>query len=411
MKILHLMPYSPVPPNFGGALRVYHILRLLARNHEITVLTFGNAQNKKELESHFGDRVKDIHVIEKPWTRKYKRIGQLYSLLSKHSFFYMMARHSLMQNKLDELCDNNKYDITLTEFSHTASYEMKTDAVKIMDAHNVEYEIFRRMWLNAHSPLRQFYYKNEYKKFYHEEMIAIRRHNSILVTSENDKNILDQEVPEVQKHVIPNGVDAGYFTPTNEKREPHSLVFTGAMSYIPNSDGMIHFLDTTFPLIQKAIPDIKLYIVGNHPPKTLINRASHNVIVTGFVDDVRPFIDRSSAYIVPLRMGSGTRLKVLEAMAMRIPIVTTSMGCEGIDVVDNESVLIGYEPQTFAESVIKLLNNKSLQRTLTDNGFELMKSHYEWSVIGDKLEHTLHTLVSNKKNKLEFAHQTITDKQ
>jgi glycosyltransferase involved in cell wall biosynthesis len=323
----------------------------------------------------------------------------------------MMARHSQMQNKLDELCDNNKYDITLTEFSHTASYEMKTDAVKIMDAHNVEYEIFRRMWLNAHSPLRQFYYKNEYKKFYHEEIIAIRRHNSILVTSENDKKILDQEVPEIQKHVIPNGVDAEYFTPTNEKREPHSLVFTGAMSYVPNYDGIIYFLDTTFPLIQKAIPDIKLYIVGSRPPKNLINRASHNVIITGLVDDVRPFINRSSAYIVPLRMGSGTRLKVLEAMAMRIPIVTTSMGCEGIDVVDNESVLIGNEPLTFADSVIKLLSNKSLQRTLIDNGFELMKSQYEWSVIGDKLEHTLHALVSNKKNNLEFAHQTITDKQ
>ncbi|MBA4313286.1 MAG: hypothetical protein C0417_11730 [Chlorobiaceae bacterium] len=410
MRILHLMPYSPVPPTFGGALRVYHLLRLLARNHELTVLTFGNAQNKIELESHFGNQVKNIHFIEKHWTRKYKRIGQLYSLLGRHSFYYMMARHNQMQQKLDELFDRNKFDIALTEFPHTASYEMNTDAVKIMDAHNVEYEIFRRMWLNARSPLRQLYYKSEYKKFYHEEMIAIRRQNSILVTSVNDKNILDREVPEVPKYVIPNGVDAEYFTPTDEKREPNSLVFTGTMSYVPNYDGLVYFLDTIFPIIQKTIPDIKIYIVGNNPPKNLLSRASNNIVITGFVDDVRPYINRSSVYVVPLRMGSGTRLKVLEAMSMRIPIVTTSMGCEGINVVDNESVLIANEPESFAESVIKLLNNKNLRQTLTENGFELMKSKYEWSVIGNDLERTLQTLVNNKNKYLKYSSSNFANR-
>lgn len=410
MRILHLMPYSPVPPTFGGALRVYHLLRLLARNHDITLLTFGDAESKKELESCFGNQVKEIHFLEKPWTRKYKRIGQLYSLLGKHSFFYMMARHPEMQNKLNHLFDKNQYDIALTEFSHTASYEMNTDAVKIMDAHNVEYEIFRRMWLNAGSSLRKVYYKSEFKKFYHEEIAAIQRHNSILVTSVNDKNILDREVPEVPKYVIPNGVDAEYFTPTDEKREPNSLVFTGAMSYVPNYDGLVYFLDTIFPIIQKTIPDIKIYIVGNNPPKNLLSRASDNIVITGFVDDVRPYINRSSVYVVPLRMGSGTRLKVLEAMSMRIPIVTTSMGCEGINVVDNESVLIANEPESFAESVIKLLNNKNLRQTLTENGFELMKSKYEWSVIGNDLERTLQTLVNNKNKYLKYSSSNFANR-
>lgn len=396
------MPYTPVPPTFGGALRVFHILRLLLRKHEVTVLTFGDQNDEKELQLYFNNAIKDIHIMDKPWVRANKRFGQLYSLFSSHSFFYMMARDKKMQNKLEELLSKNKYDIILTEFSHTASYDMNSSAVKIMDAHNVEHEIFKKMWLNAKSPLRRFYYKTEFKKFYREEIVALKRHDAIFTTSMNDKNILDQEVPEISKFVIPNGVEADYFRPSGETPEPFSLVFTGAMSYVPNYDGILHFLNTTFPLILKSIPNAKLYVVGNNPPPVLLKRSADNVIITGFVEDVRPYIKRSSVYIVPLRMGSGTRLKVLEAMSMKIPIVTTSMGSEGINVVDGKSALIADNPRSFADAVINLLRNKNLRDTLIENGFNLMKSEYEWTVIGDNLEQILNSLLNNKqKNSFE----------
>jgi glycosyltransferase involved in cell wall biosynthesis len=249
------------------------------------------------------------------------------------------------------------------------------------------------MWLNARSPLRRLHYWSEYRKFYREEIYACSNHDAILVTSERDKQILDRDLPDSSKYVIPNGVDAAYFKPGTEKPEPFSLVFTGAMSYAPNSDGMLHFLEHIFPRILKQIPQMKIYIVGSGPPRALLSRASSNVIVTGFVEDVRPFVWRSGIYVVPLRMGGGTRLKVLEAMAMKKPIVTTSIGAEGINVCDGESALLADEPEQFADAVVRLSQDINLQQKLTANGYDLMLRQYEWSVIGIQLQSTYQSVL------------------
>jgi glycosyltransferase involved in cell wall biosynthesis len=150
-------------------------------------------------------------------------------------------------------------------------------------------------------------------------------------------------------------------------------------------------------LICKKIPEAKIYIVGNSPPAHLLARASDNVIVTGYVDDVRPYIRKSSVYVVPLRMGSGTRLKIAEALSMRIPIVTTGIGCEGIDIISGEHALVADDPVSFADSVISLLQNSSLREKLTASGYELMKSNYDWSVIGQKVLSYYQMLVDVKK--------------
>ena len=292
-----------------------------------------------------------------------------------------------MQDTLNQVLERNDFDIVQTEFPTMGSYRLRDiDAIKILDCHNVEYDNFRRICHKTNSPLKKLHYYCEYKKFYREELEACRRYDVLLVTSNRDKQILDDDITSVPKYVIPNGVEASYFTPSQEVSEPYSLVFTGAMGYVPNYDGVLHFLDDIFPLVLKQIPQAKVYIVGNQPPKQLLRRAAHNIVITGFVEDVRPYVWRSSVYIVPLRMGSGTRLKVLEAMAMKKPIVTTSIGCEGIDVANGESVIIADQPQAFAESIIKLLHDNALRQRLINNGYELMKTCYDWPVIGDQLE-------------------------
>jgi glycosyltransferase involved in cell wall biosynthesis len=169
------------------------------------------------------------------------------------------------------------------------------------------------------------------------------------------------------------------------------------MGYVPNNDGILYFLDEIFPLIQRKIPEAKVYIVGNLPTKKLLKRASDRVVITGYVQDVRRYVSRASVYVVPLRMGGGTRLKVVEAMAMKKPIVTTSIGCEGIRVANGESALIADEPRLFAEEVVELLRNASLRRRLVQNGYELMRSHYEWSVIGRQMEQIYQSIVASVK--------------
>jgi glycosyltransferase involved in cell wall biosynthesis len=386
VKILFVLPYSPVPTRHGGALRVYHLIRLAARHHDVSIVSFGFPDCQSNLRREFGSQINEIHIVPRHWQRRMWRLGQFYSLFTRHSFFYMLGHHHGMQRKLDEIFEKNEYDLVQTEFALTGTYRLNTGGVKLLDAHNVEYDNFRRMWMNARSPLRKMYYHGEYKKFYREEMEACRESEAMLVTSPVDKQILDKEIPTVAKYVVPNGVDASYFSPSAASPEPRSLVFTGLMSYLTNNDGVGYFLDEIFPRIVGKIPDIKLYVVGDKPPEKLRRRVSANVVVTGYVDDVRPYVNRSSVYVVPLRLGSGTRLKVVEAMAMKKPIVTTSIGCEGIDVVNNESALIADDPGSFADSVVRLLNDQTLRERLVRNGYEVMSGQYEWSVIGDRLE-------------------------
>jgi polysaccharide biosynthesis protein PslH len=173
------------------------------------------------------------------------------------------------------------------------------------------------------------------------------------------------------------------------------------MKYVPNYDGILYFLDEIFPFILKKIPDAKIYIVGNGPPVALQRRASENIIVTGFVEDVRPYVWRSKAYVVPLRMGGGTRLKVVEAMAMRKPIVTTSIGCEGIEVKSGEHVFIADQPEEFARSVIAILNDSVSHLPVADRGYQLARSRYDWKSIGGLMEAVLQ---KGTKSGTEISH-------
>jgi glycosyltransferase involved in cell wall biosynthesis len=223
-------------------------------------------------------------------------------------------------------------------------------------------------------------------------MAVYRRQDAIFVTSERDAALL-AGVQEVPKFVIPNGVDLDYFRPALGRVRPHSLVFTGSMNYYPNADGAVYFLQEIFPRIVREVRDATITIVGNSPPKNLLKFRAPNVEVTGFVPDVRPFIDRSAVYVVPLRMGGGTRLKVMEAMAMKKPVVTTSIGCEGIRVRHGESVTIADEPDRFAGQVVELLRDPQRASRLSEAGHETVRAFYGWDSIGKILEKTYECLI------------------
>ncbi len=402
IKILHLMPYSPEPTISGGTLRIHHLLKHLALNHDVTVVCFGDPGTFSMIEGAFQSRLEGVHVVPYPWVGRYRRLGQAYAHFTKFSFLQSIFISNEMQRTIDRLLDRRAFDLVQTEFCMMAAFRVGTDALRVLDAHNVEYDNFSRWAENARSWLRRYHYRREYRKLLHEELAAYRRQDAIFVTSERDKEILSAAVPQVPKFIVPNGVDTSYFRPAQTPSEPYSLVFTGMMGYVPNYDGMLYFLDEIFPLVQRAIPEAKIYIVGNKPPRVLLRRAARNVIITGYVEDVRPYIWRSSVYVVPLRMGGGTRLKVMEAMAMKKPIVSTSIGCEGIDVKHGESVLIADRPDEFAGSVVELLSNAALKHRLIQKSCELARSKYEWSVIGEQVERYIQTL-AHPRRRLSLA--------
>lgn len=406
MKILFVAPYAPVPPTFGGALRIYHLLKQSALRHDVSLIAYGGNTEYQLLRDHFGNSLRHIYLLPYPWTDRFRRLGQLYALCSRHSFFHHLIYSQQMQMLIDTVIEKEQFDLIQTEFAVLGAFEFKTDAVKVLDAHNVEYDNFLRMSQRVGSLLRKIHYRREYKKFFREEIAACRKYDAIFITSQRDKYILHKDVPTVPKYVIPNGVDTEYFAKTLTAREENALVFTGMMGYVPNYDGVEYFLDEIFPHVVSQVPDAKIYIVGSKPPKNLLQRRSDNVVVTGYVDDVRSFIDAAKVYVVPLRMGGGTRLKILEAMSMQIPIVTTTIGCEGIDVQDNETAFVRDEPVDFANAVVDLLKDERTSARLVKNSFEKVRSTYDWSIIGEKADYYYNRLVVNKSKTVAEHEET-----
>lgn len=338
----------------------------------------------------------DGHLFVQRRRVNYRRLMQFCSLFTPHSYWYNWGQSPKLESKVRARIAEEDFDIILGEFASMGHFDLETDAIRIMDAHNIEYDNFRRMSTLEWSGIRKWFYERESEKCYSEEVKAFKRHDAIFATSERDKAIIEKNAPGIPKFVIPNGVDTNFFSASETEIEPFSMVFTGALSYVPNYDGMIYFLDEIFPIIQKVVPQAKVYIVGSKPPATLKKYESNSVTVTGFVDDVRPYVDQSSVFVVPLRMGSGTRLKVVEALSMKKPVVSTSIGCEGIDVNDNEHLMVRDEPAAFAEAVINLFKDSKTRNKLVENGYQLVKQKYDWQVIGRSIDNAFQELTSNK---------------
>lgn len=396
MKILYLTPYSPIPPTFGGAIRIYHILKQLVERHEVTVAGYGDASQCEAVKKNFPELEDRVFYLDQPFHKSTRKLVLLYSMFSSHSHWYNMIMKQRMQQLLDDVMANHDFDLIQSEFPVLSHYEFNSDAVKVIDAHNVEYDNFRRMADKEDRLWKKFYYKQEARKFRQEELGTISQQDALFTTSQRDADLFHRDLPEIPKFVIPNGVDVNYFTPWDAVKEPYSLVFVGMMKYQPNIDAMTYFLDRIFPQIKKRVPNVKIYIVGGNPPSELLERRSSNVVITEFVPDVRPYINRSTVYVVPLRMGSGTRLKILEAMAMRIPIVTTSIGCEGLGLEHQETAMIADSAHQFMEYTVELIYNSTLRNRIIHNASELVHDRYSWTVVGQHLEEAYHKLVTNQ---------------
>lgn len=385
MKILFVTPYNPANPTFGAALRTFHVLNQLCKFHDVTVVGFSAPDGEDQLVEQIPSLKGKVHFFYHHKSALKEKWNQLVALFTPYSRGRRAMFHSKLQMLIDEILKTQEFDFIQCEFPDMAYHKFNSNALKVLDAHNVEYDNLRRMAKVKYRPLRRLYYRIESSKMKRDELAMAKQQDAIFTTSERDKLLFEKDTPNVPKFVIPNGVDLNYFLPSDIEPEKHVLVFVGMMTYVPNYDGVLYFLDEIFPRILSVLPNAKIYIVGKNPPASITRRANKNIIITGFVDDVRPYIHKASVYVVPLRMGGGTRLKIVEALSMKKPIVTTSIGCEGIDVENRKSVLIADEPQQFANAVIELCRDRELANQLTENGYELVHQKYGWDSVGNKL--------------------------
>ena len=390
MNILVLTPYIPYPPNFGGAVRIYNIIRQLSFRHQVHLLSFreeigsGNPQGLEPI-------CRTITLI--PRRVGDKRRQQLLSLFSPHSFQWRFHYSLAMQAALDRLVREQGIDLILVEFSQMAGYNFPVGVPVVLDEHNIEFDLLERMAAREGGFVRRLFNRIEAVKFRREELTSVRNAALTLVTSDRDGDLLASHISGLKPAVITNGVDCDHFIRPDGPRQPASAVFVGATHYFPNEDGVLYFMREIHDKIRRAWPNFKFTVVGGNPPPSLTSYRSTNIDITGYVQDVRPYMWAAALFVVPLRMGGGTRFKIVEAMAAGMPVVSTRLGAEGIAVTDGQELLLADEPEAFADAVGKVFSSPELADSLIRNGLSFVRRYFDWSVIGEKLDAALEGVV------------------
>lgn len=391
MKLLVVSPYMP-SPTWGFSARSYYLLKMLATMHTVSLLTLV-AHDEVGADGNIPlvqDFVETMQVISRPQTQS-KRARQLMSLVGGRS--YSLHAHSVagMQETLDKLLSKGCYDAVLFESVLTAAYRLPKGVKVIIDEHNIEYELLQRTYERETDLLRRWYNWRESRLLKSVEIARCGKADLVLVTSEREHVLLKSMLPQKMIEVVPNGVDIAAFQVDHEAQEvAHSIIFTGTMDYYPNIDAVLFFAERCWPLIRARVPDATWQIVGRNPPLEIAKLAElPGVKVTGWVPDVRPYLAAASVAIAPLLIGSGTRLKILEALAMAKAVVSTSLGCEGLSVVPGKHLMVADQPEAFAQAVVDFLLNPARCNAFGSAGRALAEAEYSWEQCGIKLLHAL----------------------
>jgi sugar transferase (PEP-CTERM/EpsH1 system associated) len=413
LRVLIVTPSLPYPLVWGFGIRVYQIVKHLAKRHHVTVLAYAGP-NDQDSVSALRQTGATIHTVvrDEPTTAA-KRQAQLTSLLSRDSFQWRSLKSTAMQTAVDHVLATEHFDIIQVESSQMTGFDFKSSAALLVDEHNIEYELLYRTFATERSALRKFYNWLEYCKFRYEEQRSWKQFDGCILTSDREESMVRRHSPRTATLVVPNGVDIDYFQPTPGERDPNSIVFVGVMHYRPNVDAAIYFAREIMPRLVCERPSLTFTIVGGGPPDELRRVAARNIVLTDRVPDTRPYLARAGVVVVPLRMGSGTRLKVLEGLAMGCPLVSTSVGCEGITILNGEHLLLADDPAAFTRSVLRLLDDEALASRLGRDGRALVEARYSWPSVLRELEPFMRTrrratgVADRRSGRLRPQHRAI----
>ena len=397
MRILWLKSDLLLPLDKGGKLRTWNLLRHLARRHEITYLAFAGPNDAQGAIE--GMRQVAAHLETVPRVDPPKGSWRFYQDAALHladplPYAVGKYRSRAYRRRLEALLARDAFDLLICDFLVPAvNLPRRLPCPAVIFTHNVESEIWRRHAETEANRLKRFLYRTQYRRMLRFEARTLKRFDGVLVVSEADRESFDRIYPGSLRepaHVVPTGVETAFFTPTSSRPSSRRLVFTGSMDWLPNEDAMLFFVHEVLPLIRAEEPDATLSIVGRAPTPTVRKLAGEQGIhVTGGVDDVRPYIADAAVYVVPLRIGGGTRLKIFEAMAMGKAVVSTTVGAEGLPIGNGEHLLLADDPPGFARGVVSLLRDVGRRRQLESAARALVVEKYDWSAVAGGLEEAL----------------------
>ena len=390
MRIVWLKIGGLWPLNTGGRLRTFHTVKELSRRHEITLLTtHGPGDDPDGLRGALPDceRVISVpHAMPKRGSVGFA-LAVARSWLSPLPADLLKNRVPALQAEAERLTARGQTDLAIVDFlaaAPNASWDGSTPTVLFQ--HNVEHVIWKRLSEGSRG-WRRALLEVEWRKMRRYERRACTRANLTVAVSEVDRARLADLAPGANICAIPTGVDTDYFAPTRLPEKPASLVFTGSMDWYPNEDAVLYFLDAILPAVLREIPETSLAVVGRNPTARLRSVSSKApVSVTGTVEDVRPYIQEAAVYVVPLRIGGGTRLKIFEALAMAKPVVSTRVGAEGLPLEPGKHFALADEPEDFAREIVSLLRDSQRRRTLGAAGRSLVEDRFSWPRVAGEFE-------------------------
>jgi polysaccharide biosynthesis protein PslH len=394
MRILFVANHVPVPPNSGHAIRSLSIIRALASlGHELAFTSFAGKSRPQDLHSLASlchpIELLDRHVKNLTLHKNY--LPRLVSLFTMKCYSIERFRSGPMQVGIAARLRRAKYDLIVCDSVYALINIPKTSVPILLNCHNVEYIILHRYAQLEKNHLKKYYAIWESRLMRRAERNGCLRVSAAMVCSHDDLQALQELRPQLSISVVPNVVDTDYIQPAAPDRPDGDLpilLFQGVMDWYPNRDAVEYFANRIFFLIRAACPQVRFVVAGRNPPSDFVQRfsPSHHVEFTGTVPDMRPYLASASVVVVPLRVGGGTRIKILEACAAGKPIVSTTIGAEGLDLEPGREILIADDPAGFASSVINLLRDAELRHSLACSARAAVVQRYSHATLRTSLD-------------------------
>jgi glycosyltransferase involved in cell wall biosynthesis len=399
MEVLVIAPFFPYPLQSGGQVRLYHFLRLLAKRHRVVLLSLIGEGDQRWVEQ-LRDICAEIEAVPVEMSsngrsplgaRLLRCVPRILKMFQGVPFDVARFYSTDVASRFRRMIEHREFDVIHQEYMFMGSY-LQGYRRRIGLAKTVLGEIDL-----SFVPLQREYQVQSglsrlagYLRYTTMKRYAIKRwrgFDTIVTASATDRDRVLSHLPWKKVSVIPNGVDVDYFRPTQNPHVDKRMVFVGSLRYAPNCDAVRFFCQEILPLIRADHPEATLTVIGADAPEGLAEGlpADGSVTLAGYLEDIRPTVSRAAVFVVPLRVGGGTRLKILEAMAMGVPVVSTPVGCEGIDALPDRDLMVAEHPNEFAAAIGALLNDEERRRAVARNGLKLVRQTYSWEAIGREL--------------------------
>ena len=381
------------PLDKGGRIRTYEMLRRLRDHHRVTYLALDDGTLTPEQRERALEYCDELVIV--PWRKAPLRgaaraVAALGNLFSSLPFALSPYRSAAMTRAIRDWCSRSagQEGVVVCDFLVPAlNVPEDLGCPVVLFQHNVEAMIWERRAKVASNPVVKLYMREQWRRMQRVEREQCLRFDHVVAVSPEDAAVFRSRYGVERVSSVPTGVDTEFFRPSGAvTRVPGSIVFTGSMDWMPNEDGMAFFVAEVLPLVKRAVPEATLTIVGRNPTARVraLAEGRSDIAVTGTVPDVRPFLEAASVVVVPLRIGGGTRIKIYEAMGMERAVVSTTIGAEGLDVVDGEHILLTDDPQSFADAVVTLLRAPGRAQQIGQRAASHVRAHFGWAAVAEQ---------------------------